>query len=178
MSVQAISANSYTRTTTEAARRLKVYQEWFYHHVMPPSDENGQSSTVMVLLWTTGGRSIATGTATGPRDSRESAIFFFCYNVGPYAEAPGLIIPGECSQSAWNRKCLQPWLTSNSVGTTPYVSKHTGRTLRLPTALGLMGAKGSDVALARIVSDLLEEEEIPEDTMMGETKQKPLRDDL
>jgi hypothetical protein len=39
------------------------------------------------------------------------------------------------------------------------VSKFTGRTERLPAAIGLVGAEGSDVALAQLVSNFLEEDE-------------------
>ncbi|KAK3941866.1 putative amidotransferase subunit A [Diplogelasinospora grovesii] len=139
----------------EAVRRLKVYQDWFYQYIMPPSDNEGQSSTVLVLPWTTGEPDYRDKYRDGPQKFTGTGFFF--YNVGPYAEAPELIIP---------------------VGTTPYVSKFTGRTERLPAALGLMGAKGSDVALAQLVSDLVEEDETLGKARVAETEQKPLEEDL
>jgi hypothetical protein len=39
-----------------------------------------------------------------------------------------------------------------------------------------MGAKGSDVALAQLVSDLMEEDETLGERMMAEMVQKPLND--
>ncbi|KAK4201353.1 putative amidotransferase subunit A [Triangularia verruculosa] len=118
---------------SEALRRLKVYQDWFYKHVMPPADESGHSSTVMVLPWTDGIPDYRDRYRHGPQ--KFTGIGFFFYNVGTYAEAPEIIIPA---------------------GTTPYVSKYTGRTERLPAALGIVGAKGSDVSLARLVSDIFD----------------------
>jgi hypothetical protein len=50
------------------------------------------------------------------------------------------------------------------------MSKFTGRTKRLPAALGLMGAKGSDVAPAQIVSDFLEEDEALREVRIAEAK--------
>ncbi|KAK0609894.1 amidase signature domain-containing protein [Bombardia bombarda] len=114
----------------EAVRRMGVYQDWFYTHVMPPVDENqGHSKTVMVLPWTNGVPDYRDTYRDGPQHF--TGIGFFFYNVGPYAEAPELVIP---------------------VGTTPYVSKFTGKTERLPAAVGVVGAKGGDVALARLGS--------------------------
>ncbi|KAK3377120.1 putative glutamyl-tRNA amidotransferase subunit A [Lasiosphaeria ovina] len=118
----------------EAVGRLKVYQSWFYKHVMPPADETGYSSTVLVLPWTTGEPEYRDRYRDGPQQF--TGIGFFFYNLGPYAEAPELIIP---------------------VGVTPYISKLTGQAESLPAALGLVGAKGSDVALARLVSALMED---------------------
>jgi hypothetical protein len=45
------------------------------------------------------------------------------------------------------------------VGTTEYESKFTGVKERLPAALGLVAAKGSDVWLAELVSEFFEKEE-------------------
>jgi hypothetical protein len=39
-----------------------------------------------------------------------------------------------------------------------------------------MGAKGNDVALAQLVSDLMEEDEILGERRMAEMTQKPLND--
>lgn len=57
------------------------------------------------------------------------------------------------------------------------MSKFTGRVESLPAALGLVGAKGSDVALARLVSAFLEQDDVGEAGVIGaveETVQVPL----
>lgn len=59
-------------------------------------------------------------------------------------------------------------------GTTPYVSKLTGGVERLPAALSLKGAKGSDVALAQLVSDVLEDDEALGERKVGGSAPKPL----
>ncbi|KAK3376303.1 hypothetical protein B0T24DRAFT_677197 [Lasiosphaeria ovina] len=123
-------------------------------HAMPPADETGYSSTVLILPWTTGAPEYRNRYRDGPQQF--TGIGFFFYNVGPYAEAPELIVP---------------------VGATPYVSKFTGRVESLPAALGLVGAKGSDVALARLVSAFLEQDDVGEAGVIGaveETVQVPL----
>ncbi len=79
----------------EAVRRLRVYQDWFYQHVMPPSDNAGHPSTVLVLPWTKGEPDYRDKYRDGPQQF--TGIGFFFYNVGPYAEAPELIIPGKAS---------------------------------------------------------------------------------
>jgi hypothetical protein len=61
---------------------------------MPSSDNDGQSNTVMALPWTTTGEPDHRDTyRDGPQQF--TGIGFFFYNVGPYAEAPELIIPGK-----------------------------------------------------------------------------------
>ncbi|KAK4183592.1 putative amidotransferase subunit A [Podospora australis] len=137
----------------EAVRRLKVYQGWFYEHAMPPADEQGNVSSPLVLPWTTGEPDYRDRDRNGPQ--RFTGTVFFFYNIGPYAEAPELIITGEAflCQISVEAKLLTHMST---VGSTPYISKFTGRTERLPAALGLLGNTGSDVALARLVSDMLE----------------------
>ncbi len=76
---------------TEAVRRLKVYKEWFYGHVMPPA-EGRDSSALMVLPWTNGEPDYRDEYHTS--EQKFTGIGFFFYNVGPYAEAPELIVPG------------------------------------------------------------------------------------
>jgi hypothetical protein len=60
---------------------------------MPPSDSDGQSSTVLVLPWATGKPEYRDRYREGPQKFTGTGFFF--YNVGPYAEAPELIIPGK-----------------------------------------------------------------------------------
>ncbi|KAK4671659.1 hypothetical protein QC764_0097500 [Podospora pseudoanserina] len=137
----------------EALRRLKVYQDWFYKHVMPPADITGHSSTVMVLPWTDGIPDYRDRYRHGPQ--KFTGIGFFFYNIGTYAEAPEIIIPGKKTVLVE----IPPFiglLTLSQAGTTPYVSKYTGKTERLPAALGIVGAKGSDVSLAQLVSDIFD----------------------
>jgi len=66
---------------------------------MPPSDEDGYSSTVMVLPWTTGNPSYRDQYREGPQEF--TGFGFFFYNIGPYAEAPELIIPGKSRLEHW-----------------------------------------------------------------------------
>ncbi|KUJ13957.1 putative glutamyl-tRNA amidotransferase subunit A [Mollisia scopiformis] len=70
---------------------------------------------------------------------RESAqnftgIGFFFYNLSPYAGAPELIVPA---------------------GQTSYMSRLSECNEFLPAAIGITGSKGSDVALAELVNQLL-----------------------
>lgn len=60
---------------------------------MPPADETGYSSTVLILPWTTGAPEYRNRYRDGPQQF--TGIGFFFYNVGPYAEAPELIVPGK-----------------------------------------------------------------------------------
>lgn len=53
--------------------------------------------------------------------------------------------------------CSFPRLTT-AVGTTPYVSKYTGKVEQLPAAVGFIAAKGSDVMLADFVGDLFNDD--------------------
>jgi len=120
----------------EGVRRLQVYQDWFYQHVMP-SSEHGYSSAVMVLPWTSGVPDYRDRYREGPQHFIGDGFFF--YNVGPYAEAPEIVFP---------------------VGTTQYKSKFTGLMEHLPAALGLIGAKGSDIMLASLLNAMNESESI------------------
>ncbi|KAJ4155348.1 hypothetical protein LMH87_000599 [Akanthomyces muscarius] len=127
----------YTPTVTkeqqvEGGRRLKVYHDWFYQHIMPPA-EDGHSSSVMVLPWTTGKPDYRDTYKAGPQQFTGEGFFF--YNIGPYGNCPEIIFPA---------------------GSTPYISKYTGREEQLPAALGLIGARGSDLMLADFVSKLFE----------------------
>ncbi|KAK4230165.1 glutamyl-tRNA amidotransferase [Podospora fimiseda] len=91
------------------------------------------SSNLVVLPWTTGVPDYRDRYRDGPQQFTD--IGFFFYNIGPYGQAPEIIIP---------------------VGSTPYVSKFTGITEQLPATLGLVGAKGSDVWLANLVKDFVQ----------------------
>lgn len=124
----------------EGIHRLKVYRDWFSEHVIAPS-ENGNSKDVLVLPWTTGEPDYRDRYRLGPQNF--TGIGFFSYNVATYAESPELLIP---------------------VGTTTYKSKITGREEYLPAAIGLTGAKGSDLMLASLIAEL-------EETHQGSSKE-------
>lgn len=109
----------------------------------------------MVLPWTNGQPEYRDRYRDGPQQF--TGINFFFYNVGPYAEAPELIVPA---------------------GTTPYVSKFTGRTEQFPAAIGILGAKGSDVTLARLVSDMSKDLENKSSKSLQEVTQKIIKSDL
>jgi len=130
-----------------------VYKSWFYEHVIPLSDD-GQSAALIVLPWTTGEPDYRDKYRDGPQ--RFTGIGFFFYNIGPYAQAPEIIIPGMASQSIISVIAATRRNTANreAVESTPYISKFTGYTEQLPAALGLVAAKGSDVMLADLVKDL------------------------
>lgn len=87
----------YTPTVTaekkaEGERLLKIYHDWFYEHVMPPA-RDGYSSSIIVLPWTNGEPDYRDKYKSGPQEFTGQGFFF--YNVGPYAQCPELIVPGE-----------------------------------------------------------------------------------
>lgn len=49
-------------------------------------------------------------------------------------------------------------MTHDIVGTTTYKSKHTGQKEEKPAALGIVAAKGSDVWLADLVSEVFKQD--------------------
>ncbi|KAI8946022.1 putative glutamyl-tRNA amidotransferase subunit A [Xylaria longipes] len=125
----------YTQTVTaeqkaEGDKLLQTYHDWFYEYIMPPADD-GYSSSIIVLPWTNGEPDYRDNYKEGPQEFTGQGFFF--YNIGPYAQCPELIFP---------------------VGTTPYISKFTGKVERLPSAVGLIAAKGSDLMLADFVSKI------------------------
>ncbi|KAJ8130621.1 hypothetical protein O1611_g3006 [Lasiodiplodia mahajangana] len=147
----------YTQTVTadqkaEGDRLLKIYHDWFYEHIMPPTDD-GYSSSIMILPWTNGEPNYRDTYKEGPQAFTGQGFFF--YNVGPYAQCPELIFP---------------------VGTTPYKSKFTGEVEQLPAAVGLIAAKGSDIMLADLVSEIFEHMESRTSTQALE--QVPLEGEL
>ncbi|KAK0732130.1 amidase signature domain-containing protein [Lasiosphaeris hirsuta] len=111
----------------EAVERLDAFREWFYENVMPPSQDDGYSESIMVLPWTDGVPVYRDTYKHGPQQFTGRGFFF--YNIGPYIEAPEMIVP---------------------VRPTHYISKHTGRVEELPAAVSLMGSKGSDIMLAEL----------------------------
>jgi hypothetical protein len=117
---------------------------------MPPS-EDGYSSSIMILPWTTGEPAYRDTYKSGPQKFTGEGFFF--YNVGPYAQSPELIIPGE-SESHFESLLSGDLLVQ--VGTTPYVSKFTGSVEQLPAAAGFIAAKGSDIMLADFVNKLFD----------------------
>uniref|UniRef100_A0A0B7JQF9 Amidase domain-containing protein n=1 Tax=Bionectria ochroleuca TaxID=29856 RepID=A0A0B7JQF9_BIOOC len=131
-------------------QRLESYRKWFYEKVMPPS-EDGYSSSIMILPWTTGEPAYRDTYKSGPQKFTGEGFFF--YNVGPYAQSPELIIPGE-SESHFESLLSGDLLVQ--VGTTPYVSKFTGSVEQLPAAAGFIAAKGSDIMLADFVNKLFD----------------------
>jgi len=60
---------------------------------MPPAEEDGYSSTILLLPWTSGVPDYRDTYKDGPQQFTGTGFFF--YNVGPYAEAPELIVPGK-----------------------------------------------------------------------------------
>ncbi len=59
---------------------------------MPPT-KDGYSSSIIVLPWTNGEPNYRDTYKTGPQEFTGQGFFF--YNVGPYAQCPELIFPGE-----------------------------------------------------------------------------------
>ena len=145
-----------------------MYRSWFYHHVIPPS-EDGQSTALIVLPWTTGEPDYRDRYRDGPQ--KFTGIGFFFYNIGPYAQAPEIIIPGMAALSIFPTD-LQA--DNYAVKPTSYISKFTGRTEQLPAALGLIAAKGSDVMLADLVRDLLREDSEKGSAAWVDRVQKPI----
>jgi Asp-tRNA(Asn)/Glu-tRNA(Gln) amidotransferase A subunit family amidase len=130
------SGRDYLPTVTpeqqaEAVRLMAVFGAWFYEHVMPHSEE-GYCSTVLILPWTRGRPIYRERFGDKPLELIGTGLPL--QNIAPFAEAPELIIP---------------------VGTTPYQSKFTGRTEQLPAAIGLVGAKGSDMMLVELVNAMV-----------------------
>ncbi|CAG9984813.1 unnamed protein product [Clonostachys byssicola] len=117
--------------------------------VLNPQD--GYSSSIMILPWTTGEPAYRDTYKSGPQ--RFTGEGFFFYNVGPYAQSPELIFPGE-SESQF--RYLLPGDLLVQVGTMPYVSKFTGSVEQLPAAAGFIAAKGSDIMLADFVKRLFD----------------------
>ncbi|KAI0536049.1 amidase signature domain-containing protein [Xylaria digitata] len=127
----------YTQTVTaeqqaEGDKLIETYHDWFYEHIIPPADD-GYSSSVIILPWTNGEPDYKDKYKEGPQEFTGHGFFF--YNIGPYAQCPELIFP---------------------VGTTPYTSKFTGNVEQLPSAVGLISAKGSDIMLADLVSKIFD----------------------
>ncbi|KAJ2978116.1 hypothetical protein NUW58_g7596 [Xylaria curta] len=144
---------NYTKTVTEEQkaegdRLISVYHDWFYEHIIPPADD-GYSSSVIILPWTNGEPDYRDSYRNGPQKFTGQGFFF--YNIGPYAQCPELIIP---------------------IGTTPYISKFTKKEERLPAAVGLIAAKGSDIMLADFVSKFFDSGAVVQ------MDQVPLEDEL
>ncbi|KAI4861594.1 putative glutamyl-tRNA amidotransferase subunit A [Hypoxylon rubiginosum] len=77
----------------EGLRRLRVYRTWFYKHIMPHS-EDGCPESLLVLPWTDGEPDYRDKYRKGPQEF--TGVGFFFYNVGPYANAPEMMVPGKC----------------------------------------------------------------------------------
>lgn len=89
---------TYTPTISEeqkaeGVRQLKMYHDWFYENIMSPASEDGYSSSILVLPWTNGEPDYRDKYRDGPQQFTGQGFFF--YNIGPYAQCPELIFPGE-----------------------------------------------------------------------------------
>lgn len=76
----------------EGLRRLGIYQTWFYQHIIPLSEDRCPES-LLVLPWTNGEPDYRDKYRDGPQ--RFTGVGFFFYNVGPYANAPEILVPGK-----------------------------------------------------------------------------------
>ncbi|KAI6091685.1 putative glutamyl-tRNA amidotransferase subunit A [Hypoxylon rubiginosum] len=124
-----------TNQQEEALRRLQVYRDWFYEHVMPPS-KDGCPESLLVLPWTDGKPDYRDKYRDGPQNFTGEGFFF--YNVGPYANAPEIMVPA---------------------GTTTYPSPLSGVNVQLPAGISIIAPTGTDVMLARLVADMMAEYE-------------------
>ncbi|KAI0392156.1 amidase signature domain-containing protein [Xylariaceae sp. FL0594] len=116
--------------------RFKRYES-FYEHVMPRS-EDGCPTSLLVLPWTNGVPDYRDKYRDGPQ--RFTGIGFFFYNVGPYANAPEIMVPA---------------------GTTSYLSPRSGVEEQMPAGISIVASTGTDVMLARLVADMMDEEGEP-----------------
>ncbi|CAG8371447.1 unnamed protein product [Penicillium salamii] len=120
----------------QGEKEIGIFRTWFEKHVML-TDADGCSETILVLPWTQGQPSYRDEYRERPSWIGDGWFFYF---ISVYAGAPEVIV---------------------AIGQTPYQSHLTKRQEWLPVAIGLVGARGTDVAFTSFIKETLENSKLP-----------------